>query len=31
VKTGLVDSVKVIKESGGLMVGFSKDLTGFKG
>lgn len=31
VKTGLVDSVKVIKESGGLMVGFSKELTGFKG
>ncbi|HEY8079989.1 MAG TPA: hypothetical protein VIF62_37920 [Labilithrix sp.] len=29
VKTGIVDSVKVIKESGGLMVGFSKDLTGF--
>jgi hypothetical protein len=29
VKTGLVDSVKVVKESGGLMVGFTKDLTGF--
>src|SRR6185369_9117707 len=29
VKTGIVDSVKVIKESGSLMVGFSKDLSGF--
>jgi len=29
VKTGIVDSVKVIKESGGLMVNFSKDLSGF--
>jgi hypothetical protein len=31
VKDGLVDSIKVIKESGGLMVTFSKDLSGFKG
>ncbi len=30
VKTGLVDSVKVIKESGGTLVAFSKDLTNFK-
>ncbi len=29
VKTGIVDSVKVIKESGGLMASFSKDLAGF--
>lgn len=31
VKDGLVDSIKVIKESGGLMVTFSKDLAGWKG
>ena len=31
VKDGLVDSIKVVKESGGLMVSFSKDLAGFKG
>lgn len=31
VKDGLVDSVKVIKESGALMVTFGKDLAGFKG
>jgi hypothetical protein len=30
VKTGLVDSIHVIKESGSLMVGFTKDLSGFK-
>jgi hypothetical protein len=29
VKTGVVDSVKVIKESGSLMATFSKELTGF--
>jgi len=29
VKDGLVSSIKVVKESGGLMVGFSKDLSGF--
>lgn len=29
VKTGLVDSVKVIKESGSIMAGFAKDLGGF--
>lgn len=31
VKEGLVDSVKVIKESGSLMVNLGKDLSGFKG
>jgi hypothetical protein len=31
VKKGLTSSVKVIEESGGLLVGFSKDLSGFKG
>jgi hypothetical protein len=28
-KSGLVDSVKVVKESGSLLVAFTKDLTGF--
>jgi len=31
VKKGLVSSVKVLEESGSLLVGFSKDLSGFKG
>ena len=29
VKKGLVSSVKVLEESGSLMVGFTKDLSGF--
>lgn len=31
VKKGLVSSVKVLEESGSLMVGFKKELSGFKG
>lgn len=30
VKKGLTSSVKVVEESGGLLVGFTKDLSGFK-
>ena len=31
VKKGLTTSVKVLGESGSLLVGFGKDLSGFKG